>query len=250
MLMTDLHIPFHLGDGIASAWGATDCTRLILGGDVGDYNALSTFLKHEDVDIIDELNQEAALIDTAAGIFRDVIVLGGNHDPDRYTKRLLERNAAPMVQAIKFCAGGVTNPLEAICSRHANVTYVQHATRAGLRHWLYVQGDAIVSHAEDYSAVPGAALRRISARLQSRYRALRIPRDWRVLFQAHTHTVSMVPESTDRLLYETGCCCSDMDYQTRADSKGAAQIPAYMTFTQYEGVTEFDSIRHHFLESP
>lgn len=247
MLMADLHVPFHLRDEIAAAWRGTDCTRLIIGGDLGDYNALSTFLKYENVDILDELHESSALIDTAAGVFKDVIVMGGNHDPDRYTKRLLERNQSPLIKAIRFCAGGVTNPLEAICSRHANVTYVQHQTRAGVRHWFYEQGDAIVSHRQDYSSVPGAALRRIAAHFRAHHRALRISRDFRVLFQAHTHTVAAVPDGPGAMLYETGCCCGTMDYQTRDDSKGAPQIPAYMTFTQRDGVTDLNSVRHHFI---
>lgn len=246
--MTDLHCPFHLRDQIAAAWRDTSCARLIIGGDLGDYNALSTFLKYEEVDILDELHEIAAVVDLAAQCFTEVVLVGGNHAPDRYTKRLLGRNPPEMVKAIQFTAGGVTDPVMAIASRHANVTVVQHPTRAGKRGWFYVQGDAIVSHAEDYSATPGAAVRRIATRFRQRYRALNTPRDFRALFQAHTHTVSLVPDGTDCLLYETGCCCRDMEYQTRADSKGAAQIQAYMTFTQRDGVTDLNTVRHHFFD--
>jgi hypothetical protein len=114
--------------------------------------------------------------------------------------------------------------------------------------WMMVLGDVVLLHAEKYSRVPGSALRGIHEWLQDNERMLRLPPDWRVVIQAHTHQLGMFPFSSDRLLVECGCLCQTPGYAVSARVGGRPQRRGYVTFDLVAGRCDVNSMRLQWLD--
>jgi hypothetical protein len=114
--------------------------------------------------------------------------------------------------------------------------------------WLYQHGDVICTHAEKYSRVPGAALRGIDEWLTDFDGVLGVS-PWRVLVQAHTHAMALLPWKADKLLVECGAMCATHGYQLQAKIAGRPQRIGYVTLEQTKGATEINSVRLVWLDA-
>jgi hypothetical protein len=77
---------------------------------------------------------------------------------------------------------------------------------------------------------------------------LRLPPDWRVVIQAHTHQLGMFPFSSDRLLVECGCLCQTPGYAVSARVGGRPQRRGYVTFDLVAGRCDVNSMRLQWLD--
>jgi len=251
VVMSDLHAPFHEPALLAQAMTETaDADTLIIAGDLGDGYGWSRFVKYDSVPYEDEIASVTAIVQMASERYRRVLIFDGNHDHPRLEKQLRERLTPEMVSAILYMTGGTLSPIHALAKRYPNVEVVGHVTPSGQRMgWLYQQGDAIFAHAEKYSVVPVAALRKIEEWLTNMEQHIGL-KPWRMLVQAHTHAGGVTPWKSDKLLVESGCLCKQHQYQLTARIGGSPQRRGYVRFEQgADGVTDLNSVRFHWFDA-
>lgn len=243
LVVPDLHAPFHDKTAIAAMLEReADADIAVLMGDIGDGYALSRFVKYERVSYEEELAAVTVLLQAFSERFPLVRVVTGNHDGPRLEKQLRDRLSPDFISAILMMTGGTLDPIQAICKRFANIEFEPAKAGRHVAPWLTQIGDAVFCHAEKFSRVPGAALRAIEEWLSDFDQTLQL-NPWRVLCQAHTHALSMIPWHADRLLVEVGCLCEVHGYQMVAKISGRPQRVGWATLEQIDGKTDINSVK-------
>lgn len=244
LVVPDLHAPFCDHAAIAAMLEREkDIDIAVLMGDIGDSYSLSRFLKYEQVPYEQELASVTLLLQTFSERFPIVRVITGNHDGPRIEKQLLERLTGDMVAAIRSMTGGTLDPIEVLCRRFPNIEKVAPQTENGHRlRWMTQIGDALFTHAEKFSKVPGSALRSVDEWMTDFEDVIGLD-DWRVLVQAHTHQLGWFPWKANRLLIETGCLCTSHGYQFTARIGGRPQRRGWVVLEQVDGRTDVNRSR-------
>ena len=246
----DFHAPFIDAEAVATLIADEGpCTdTLILSGDVIDHYSVSRFVPYERVTIEQEIAGADALLGQLAGAFPDILIVEGNHDQPRFEKQIRALLSPEMMHCIELLTGGNLSIIQMLAKRYPNVRFApQQAGRYKLG-WLTQVGDLIVSHAEKFSRVPGAALRQIDEGLTD-FEAVYGLKPWRVLCQAHTHQLGIFPFKSDRLLVEGGAMCQTHGYQMTARMGGRPQRIGYITLQQTAGITDINSVRMRWLNA-
>jgi len=246
----DFHAPFFdpaaVATLIADEGPRTD--TLIISGDVIDHYSVSRFVPYERVTIEQEIAGADALLGKLSAAFPDVLIVEGNHDKPRFEKQIRSLLSPEMMHCIELLTGGNLSIVHWLAKRYPNIRFApQQAGRYKLG-WLTQVGDLIVSHAEKFSRVPGAALRQIDEGLTD-FEQVYDLKPWRVLIQAHTHQLGVFPFKADRLLVEGGAMCLSHGYQMTARMGGRPQRIGYVTLEQTHGVTDINSVRMRWLNA-
>jgi predicted MPP superfamily phosphohydrolase len=246
----DFHAPFHcpesVGELIARESNYTD--TLIISGDLMDFYSISRFLKYERVTIEQEIAGTDALLAQLAAAFPDILIVNGNHDSQRFEKQLRSLLAPEMMHVVELLTGGNLSVIHMLAKRYKNVRFAPQVAGERELNWMTQVGDLVVTHAEKFSRVPGAALRQIDEGLTDFDHVYNL-KPWRVLLQAHTHAASLLPWKADRLLGETGCMCLTHGYQLTARMGGRPQRQGYVKLLQHGGKTDVNSVRFHWLNA-
>lgn len=244
----DFHAPFQDNDVVATliADEGPRADTLVISGDLIDHYSISRFIRYEHVPIEQEIAGADALLGQLAAAFSDVLVVEGNHDKPRFEKQLRTMLSPEMMHCIELLTGGNLSIVHLLAKRYPNVRFAPQAAGPYKLGWLTQVGDLVVSHAEKFSSVPGAALRKIEEGLTDFDHVYGL-KPWRVLVQAHTHAHSVVCWHADRLLVEGGCCCITHGYQLTARMGGRPQRQGYVTLTQHKGATDLNSVRFRWL---
>lgn len=247
----DFHAPFHDPEVVATmlADEAPRTDTLIVSGDLMDFYSISRFLKYERVSIEQEIAATDALLGQLSAAFPDVLIVSGNHDSQRFEKQLRTLLAPEMMHVIELLTGGNLSVIHMLAKRYKNVRFAPQAAGNHSLGWMTQVGDLLVTHAEKFSRVPGAALRQIDEGLTD-FDHVYALKPWRVLVQAHTHAGhSGIPWKADRLLVESGCMCHVHGYQMTARMGGRPQRQGYVTLTQTNGKTDVNSVKFHWLNA-
>jgi UDP-2,3-diacylglucosamine pyrophosphatase LpxH len=246
----DFHAPFHdphvVAELIAAEGSKTD--TLIVSGDLMDFYSISRFLKYERVSIEQEIAATDALLAQLSAAFPDVLIVSGNHDSQRFEKQLRTLLAPEMMHVIELLTGGNLSVIHMLAKRYPNVRFAPQAAGSHSLGWMTQVGDLLVTHAEKFSRVPGAALRQIDEGLTDFDHVYNL-KPWRVLLQAHTHAASLLPWKANRLMGETGCMCLTHGYQMTARMGGRPQRQGYVTLTQTDGRTDLNSVHFRWLNA-
>lgn len=247
----DFHIPFHdkraVAELIAREGPHTDI--LLIGGDFGDAHAASTFTKYEHVSYEEEHAGKVLVFQALSEAFPIVQYLKGSNHTDRFEKRLRENLDKDMLDAIMSMTGGVLNPDLALVKRYPNIETVAWKTPDGREvPWLTVIGDVAFSHAERYSVVPGAALRKVEEWLDDFSGTLGLPR-LRAVVQFHTHAMCLVPWRSDMMLIEPGAMCATQGYQLRSKIGGRPQRIGYVAMDFVDGKVDISSVQLRWLDA-
>jgi predicted phosphodiesterase len=249
VVASDFHIPFHDKGHVAELFKReADADLLIINGDLQDFYSISRFIKYEQMPIERELAEVTLFLEQASQVWPEILIVGGNHDHARFEKQLRDRLDPEMVKVVEFLAGGNLSPIAAIARRYPNVKIAKVKADRFDVSWMAQVGDLVVTHAEKFSITPGAALRKIDEWLTDMGDVLDLE-PWRVLVQAHTHQLGIVPWKSDRLLIEGGCMCSQHGYQLAAKIGGRPQRRGWITLEQVNGVTDMGSIRMTWLDA-
>lgn len=249
VIASDFHIPFHHKGHVAHLFTKeADADLLIINGDLQDFYSVSRFIKYENVPIERELAEVTLFLEEAAKTWPRIVIVGGNHDAQRFEKQLRDRLDPEMVRVIEFLTGGSLSPIAAIAAKYKNISIAKTHVGRHVVSWLAQEGDLLTTHAEKFSITPGAALRKIEECLQDLDRVLNLA-PWRVLIQAHTHQMAWFPWHAGRLLIEGGCFCETHGYQLTAKVGGRPQRCGYVTLEQVDGVTDIASIKLHWLDA-
>ncbi len=245
----DFHVPFHDRDAVAEliAREAPTTDVLVIGGDFGDAQAASTFVKYDSVPFKDELAETTVCLQSLSEAFPKIAYLRGSNHMDRIEKRIRERCDPNIVDAITFMTGGELSPDLVLAKRYPNVSIDCWTTPAGQRvPWLMVIGDVAFSHAEKYSVTPGFALRKVEEWLADFGGTLGLP-PIRAVVQFHTHAMGLFPWRSSGVLVEPGCMCHTHGYQLGSKIGGRPQRVGYVTMELEDGRVDFDSIRLRWL---
>lgn len=250
VIASDFHAPFHDVEAVAEMLARTEgYDQLIINGDLQDSYSVSRFTKHESVPWEREVAAVDALLSKFAAQYPDVLIVEGNHDRPRFEKVLRTSLPLEIVHVVEYLTGGEFSTIRALAKRkgYGNIRFAE--TKVGRFHlgWFAQQGDLIVCHAEKFSRVPGSALRSIEEWLSDRHDTLGLA-PWKVLVQAHTHQLGAFPWRSHQYLIEGGAMCAIHGYQLDAKLGGRDQRLGFVTLTQHDGVTDFDSIKVHWLD--
>lgn len=249
-VISDLHAPFHHAEAIAQMLEVTQGYDLLcINGDLQDSYSVSRFTKHEVVPWERELAAVDALLGTFAARYPDVLVVEGNHDRPRFEKALRAMLPLEMVHVIEYLTQGEFSSIRALAKRRGYQSIRFGPVKVG-RHnvaWCAQEGDLLLSHAEAYSKVPGAAMRRVEEWMSNLEDILGLD-PWRVVVQAHTHCLGWFPWKSSKLLVEQGCLCYVHPYQLDSKIYGTGQRLGFVTLTQRDGVTDLASVRAHWLD--
>jgi len=249
VIASDFHAPFHdpwaVAELIAREQGAD---QLVINGDLQDFYSISRFTKYEQVSMESELAAVDALLGQLSAAFPDVVLVSGNHDTARFEKQIRAFLSPELMHVVEFLTGGNLSVLRVLAKRYPNVRFADTQVSRFHIGWFWQQGDLLTAHAEKYSKVPGSALRGIDEWFTDQHDTLGL-KPWRVLIQAHTHQLGMIPFKADRLLVEQGCMCATHGYQLQARIMGRPQRLGYVTLNQTAGVTDLNSVRLVWLDA-
>ncbi len=249
VIASDFHIPFHDKGYVADLFQReADADVLIINGDLQDFYSISRFIKYEQMPIERELAEVALFLEQASQTWPKILIVGGNHDHARFEKQLRDRLDPDMCKVVEFLAGGNLSPIAAMAKKYPNIELAKVTAERHSISWMAQVGDLVVTHAEKFSITPGAALRKIDEWLTDMNAVLDLM-PWRVLIQAHTHQLGVIPWKADKLLIEGGCMCAQHGYQLAAKIGGRPQRRGWITLEQVNGRTDFNSLRMTWLDA-
>ena len=246
VICSDFHAPFHHPAALADLC-KVEADTCIVAGDLQDHYSISRFLKYESVPISQELAAAQLILEHLSHRFAHTYCIEGNHDSARFEKLLADRLPHEAIDIIRFLSGGTLSSMQALIKQFKNVELVKHKVGTHTVSWFMQKGDLIVSHAEKYSRVPGAALRGIEEWFSDFEQTLGLE-PWRVIVQAHTHAMALFPFGPDKVLVESGAMCRTHGYQLSARIAGRPQRLGWVTMTQRNNVTDLSSIRLHWWQ--
>ena len=205
LVIPDLHVPFQHRAAVAEMLRRDgDADRAVVMGDVGDAFSLSRFIKYEHLPYQEEIVALVQMFETLSMAFPRIDLIAGNHDGLRLEKALRTSLNEDFMAAVQFICNNVLSPVDAIASRFKNVYLSGHQVDRHRVRWFTQIGDVLFTHAEAFSRVPGAAMRRIEEWITDMERTLHL-NPWKIIVQAHTHQLGMFPWLADKLMVECGC---------------------------------------------
>jgi predicted phosphodiesterase len=247
VICSDFHAPFHSPSALADLC-KVEADTCILAGDLQDHYSISRFLKYESVPMSQELAAAQMILEQLSHAFPHVYAIEGNHDSSRFIKLLADRLPHEAIDIIRFLSKtGNLSSMEALCGQFKNVELAKHKVGPHNVGWFFQKGDLVVAHAEKYSRVPGSALRGIEEWFTDFEQTLGLD-SWRVLVQAHTHAMAILPWRSDKILVETGCMCEVHLYQLSARIAGRPQRVGWSKLVQRDGVTDQSSVGLHWWQ--
>lgn len=240
LIIQDTHIPFHDEKFLIEIIEKhkNDVDRIIIGGDFLDCYSVSTFPKHKDITLKEELIEGVKVLQYLSESVPEVILVQGNHE-ERVQKAIhkqLDKNLTFLMQnnILEFISRGFA--LETIGKELSNVQIINN--------WYYQLDDAIIGHPSIYSNV---ALKSAITSFDwfNKWRGRLNLKPFRFLSHAHTHKAGCVyieGNSQLSMVVETGACCENQDYTTRSESKSKYTPPVngYVILVQENGVTNIN----------
>lgn len=244
----DFHVPFHDKKAVKELIRreSRDTDLLVISGDLSDCWSTSRFPKSkQETDPRSEFLETQVVLTTLAEHFKNIVVVGGNHD-SRPRKFLAEHLPIEVMDYLELTAPGALNPLSLMAADLKNVTLAP-TIRAGNASFdfLYQVGDCVFTHAEAYSKIPNRAVSGpVLQWLKSFAEPQGIVKPFKCVVQAHTHQAGAVYGDFGVLCIENGCMCPTQSYQ--ADPKIRSTRPpvrGYSVISQVAGVTDFNESR-------
>lgn len=247
LVMSDLHVPEHDEEMILKTIEKhKDISMLILGGDIIDCKAVSSFLD-SGISVLDsELIQAHFLIRKIQRILSKqckIILVKGNHEHrvnTLFNKQVKQMGSAIVETEILYkLANGFT-----VQNRHTNVRskYPKLENVFYCEDRTFVYGDLLVNHPAVFSKNPLQAIKNMYENtFRFKYTQCK------VFLMGHTHQLGICFRDNGVLLGETGCMSYKHDYandDTRA--YGSAQL-GYITFEMLEKKVQIETIKVHSL---
>ena len=247
LVMSDLHVPEHDEEMILQTIEKhKDVSMLILGGDIIDCKAVSSFLDSGISMLDNELIQAHFLMVKIKKILSKdckIILVKGNHEHrvnTLFSKQAKQLGSAIVETEILYkLANGFT-----VHNRHTNVRsqYPELDNVFYCEDRTFVYGDLLINHPNVFSKNPLMAIKNM---YESVFK-FKYPQ-CNVFLMGHTHQLGMCFRDNGVVIAETGCMAFRHDYandDTRA--YGSAQL-GYMTFEMVDKKVDLDTIRIHSL---
>lgn len=230
----DPHIPYQNDRVIEAAIQANLTADLVvIGGDLFDAYALSSYEKHENVPFELEIEGMIRHFEYLVKVYPNtpVLILGGNHHK-RVRRNVQYPMALSFLYDVDFC-DAITRPFPTI---------------RALGQWYWQVGDVLFAHDEQASAVDvKAAVTAYSWFTEMKEQLGLDP--FRVVLQAHTHGAG-VAYRYDKKIIEAGCTCVPMAYAFNSSKYKRPQVNAWATLVLQDGKCVLNDSREHVYFGP
>jgi len=160
-----------------------------------------------------ELAEAQAMLCLLSEHFRQVSIIRSNHD-SRARKLIAEQLPIEMVEYLDIVAPSAMDPLQFLTHGLNNVEIVA-APKSGHAEFGFLCqiGDAVFTHAETYSTIPGRAVGNVAQWLKSFAEPEGIVHSSvRCVVHGHTHQGATQVGNFGVLQIEGGCLCEDEEY--------------------------------------
>lgn len=235
MDICELHIPYTKWEYVEQMMADRQKTKgnklLFLDGDSVNFDMFSMFYPKSKDKIQPKFEREQFIefLKIASSVYDRIIFLKTNHEARLY--KILFKIADNKEQAEAYT--DFVESLEETIKKNKinNLVSVDSP--------FFQIGDVIISHFENNSAVPGSI-----ARQTIQYLIPRIRKAWNVVYQAHTHTQSMLPID-GKLFIETGAMIGSMDYwiNGRMNGKGKFSTIGYAVGDMVKGQADLNTCK-------
>jgi predicted phosphodiesterase len=208
--LSDLHIPYEfteLLDALKDNYGDKE-TTVVFNGDIIDAEGISSFPKTMDHTLLHEILRASEWIGEFSKVFKNVILLSGNHERrvDRLAKNDKVAQIMPFLNnildvlqyEIKY---DILSEKIVYGERYSNVySYNSRFFRIG---------NVLFSHPQNFRKVPGATVR---GTIET---AVNMGIDFDIMVIGHTHQIQQISDYGKKGI-ETGCLTKNISYLTRA----------------------------------
>lgn len=233
LIISDLHCPYHdveLLTEFVRIEGDKNA-RLIIAGDFLNGTQLSERPKTVVEDFKEEVAKGRVVLEFLAKNFGEVILLDDNHVHSRW-ERYISKVLTPDLQFLTI------HPYDFLIAGLKNVKRVKSEYHIEEFGWMFVLGDAVITHAETTSSVDMRPARRVEEFVKKWSYTLGLP-EIRFVAQAHNHRLGIVYDSNSAVCH-TGCFVGidGLKYAMKAEIKYSPPIHGYTVLTQVDGVTD------------
>lgn len=230
--IVELHIPYTIWGYVFDMMEETRLLYpkeekiLVLAGDSLNLDMMSVFYQRstDRSKPSDEWRDLIKFLRIAEKIYDHIIFMETNHD-NRIWKMLMKTIVA------KEIYDEVMKWMLSYRDAFNNEKFTKILTIRGA---IFQIGDVLITHFENQSSVPGHISRDVI-----KFLLPRIEKDWNVVFQAHTHCQSKIPNDR-KICIETGALCGVLDYWRRGKMKGKGKLTSvgYAVCDMIDGVAD------------
>jgi predicted phosphodiesterase len=218
LCISDLHFPFHDEALLAQALSDhSDADILMINGDVFDAYSLSSFQKEFNKNVMEEeLALSRAFFVKVAGMFPEVIVDEGNHDarPRKIIQKHFPQLLPFLIDPLELLTQGLKNV--SVARNYISGTQGFQSVTPEIRLDYYHQiGDAIFIHGDVFYQEGGKAAQDIYQFFVNWKNVLKLPKEPKLIVQAHTHRMARRELPDGVSVIESGCLCKPMAYMMR-----------------------------------
>jgi len=247
ILASDPHLPF-VDEDLFKKLLNEKADKLIINGDIWDMYCMSRFIKYNmDITLSQEIHDSLQYIRILCETFPEVEFSLGNHF-QRLFKAIIKHEMG--MELIK--AGLIKYKPEHILEDTFPNLKIASTPVKGLNFdydvaWFGIDGDLAYGHFEKASKIVGKPVIDAYESMFKWRKAFDFNIDQiRVFAQSHTHKFfQSFYGLNDVMLLETGCLCAIQDYAVQPAMKYQPLNQGYLTFTQEDGVTDWDSMTFH-----
>jgi predicted phosphodiesterase len=245
--ISDLHLPFTLHDIlkdiIKQHSGEDFC---VVNGDLFDMSLVNSFMKHQEVPLIEEYNAALFLIRELATNFGEVILVGGNHDDGRYAREISKINPTMMFlvkeSPLQHLAEGRMYDERGRYTGSLSLPNVHYVGDEGPS-WWYRRGQTIFCHRlRGFRTGP----MRNATFMADHF--LRRGIKFQCCINGHSHHLGWTPYTGGRLVIDQGALCLPQHYEVDGGG-GYSPIDVGYAVVEMdnEGNVNFDYTRPVYL---
>lgn len=243
LVLSDLHCPYHRGDILEIVERHKDeIDTLILGGDIIDCYAISSYPTLEPRPLVTEMHGCYMLLKSIQDIIPNVkkIIVKGNHELrwEKYLGKVKsELNKLHSDNILREIVKGfeIHDRQAGIHSKYDELDYEV------IDEWYYQKGDIIVCHPLSFSKVAAK-----TAEMALDYFVER-GLDFSSVLIAHTHKISSCYKYGKHAI-EIGCCCKPQEYANSGKLTYTQQCNGYYLATFKDGKFDINQSRNFVLE--
>lgn len=230
--LCDLHIPYHNPEAVALALNLNASADVLIISELMDLTSQSTFDNFRGAPLEQEIEATLAMLEHMSSRFPQLILVDGNHDfrVQRKVSRLLPPELQLLVEEVSL--------LELLARPFSNIYVVGH--------WWVQIGDAIFAHANQASSVSMKTVADLDTYFMNNAPEFGLNMPFRVLVQAHTHSLGIIYRPNKKL-FEGGMMCKSMAYHMQKPAK-TSWTTGFVSLEMIDGTTDLNKAREYVIE--
>lgn len=248
MIINDIHCPHEREDVLTIIEKhSTEITALVVGGDLMDCFAVSSFPKIEAMSLIEELKYTYNFLKKIRAILsdgQDIIIINGNHE-ERWRK-VIEKMHEKDLQ--KFINPNILSMMIEGFVIYDDKKRIKFEPIEGIKyvpHWYVVIDRMVVCHPKTFSVSKGKMLENVTQHFVNK------GIDFDLVVFGHTHKLStgIIDRYCNKIAVENPCLCKPQPYADRGSTGYSAQTYGYTVVQYNKGESiSYNNIKTYSLE--